>query len=143
MPSVQCVSEPAGPTLEIGISQHQQNPMAMIPPASTVWVRAIADTGASSTCICAATASRAFLPVLGKQLMRSASTERAVNVFYGDFWIKAVVNGASLAIMRFSSMRFLELALPGNSHQALLGMDILSQGMLVVNGPTKSTTFIW
>ena len=96
-----------------------------------------------TTCISSVTAVGAGLPIIGKGAMQSASHVVAVNLFYGDLWVKCRVPGGGVFNWRFASRTFHELALAGASHEALLGMDIFSEGILLVHGPERKTTFSW
>ena len=134
----------AGPTLEIGIAPAQSGIQAVVsPPPSTVWINAIADTGASATCVCAGAATRAALPIIGKGSIQSASHVMPVNQFFGDLWIRGRMSGGTLLAWPFRNRVFLELALPGSNYEALLGMDIFREGILMVHGPEGRTTFAW
>lgn len=133
-----------GPTIEIGIAQSQPlTTTAVVTPQNTVWIKAIADTGATATCICASVAANAGLPVIGKGNIQSASHVVAVNLFYGDLWIRGRNTGGSIFIWPFRNRVFTELSLPGQSNEALLGMDIFREGILMVHGPEGKTTFAW
>lgn len=135
---------PGSPTLEIGFSILQPGVIAPIPPPQGItWINAIADTGATGTCICASAALRAGLPVIGMGQIQSASHIVPVNLYFGDLWIRGRNVGGPMFEWRFSNRTFSELALPGATHEALLGMDIFREGMLMVHGPEGKTTFAW
>ncbi len=98
------------------------------PPAATVWIKAIADTGATATCISGNAAARAGLFLAGKGQVTSATQMTPVNLYFGTLWIRGLVGGSMFYAWNFAGRTFLELGMPSAGHQALLGMDILRVG---------------
>jgi hypothetical protein len=143
MPVALFNNDPIGPTVEIGIAPHSPSDIAGVPPPTTVWIKAIADTGCTHTSICAAAAARASLPVIGIGQMTTASHTIPANLYFGTLWVRGMVTGTTSFAWNFPARTFIELGLPGASHEALLGMDIISLGIMVVNGSEKKTTFAW
>ena len=116
--------------------------MSGAPPSSTVWVSAVADTGATGSCISAAAAARAGLILIGEREVTSITQATTVNVYLGTLWIRAAVEGVPFT-WSFENRTFMEFGTASPDCDALLGMDILSLGLLAVNGPAKTTTFAW
>lgn len=143
MPVAIFPNELAGPTVEIGISLHDPKQIPGVPPADTTWIKAIADTGANRTCICAAVALRAKIPVIGIGQIQSASHIVPANLYFGTLWLKGLIPNGPIYAWNFPARTFMELGQPGAGHEALLGMDILGLGVLVVSGPEGKTSFSW
>lgn len=136
-------NEPEGPTINVGIAPAGGPNALAILPAGVVPLKAIADTGAMVTCITAAVAAQAGLQPIGKAQVQSANNVSAVNQYFGDLWIGGRNVGGTQFFWPFRNRTFLELLMPGSGYQALLGMDIFREGMLIVDGPTNRTTFAW
>lgn len=136
-------NEPSGPTIRIGIAKVSSDTLVTVPPQDAVWISAIADTGCSSTCISAGVAQRAGLPIISKGTIQSASHSVPVDIYFGDLWIGARNVGGSTFFWPFRNRVFHELSLPGATYEALLGMDVFQEGMLIVNGPGGQSTFAW
>jgi hypothetical protein len=130
------------PTLEIGISAAaslQQKGVAL----KIHWFPAIADTGCSHTCIHADVAAVAGLQVVGKGTSNTANGQVAMNLFYGDLFMRVTLPNGQAYEYPMRNRRFGELCTKIPDVDALLGMDVLMQGTFHVNGLTRNAIFCW
>lgn len=140
-----CITFPINPSnvplLEIGISTPQSlAPVGTIPTIN--WIKAIADTGCTSTSIFSGAATKAGLQIVSKGMVNSTTHSVPVNIYYGDLILRYSY-GSKPFEFRFFDRSFLELVRPDPNFEALLGMDILSIGSYHINGLTKQATFCW
>jgi len=131
-----------GPIVDVGIAP----PLSLVPqgdpPPSIRWVKAIADTGCSHTALHSGAAAAAGLPIISKIFVRSTTHTVPANVYLGDLFLRYTVFNNSYEFP-FRDRPFTELVQNSPDYDALLGMDLLGIGTLVVNGQTRSATFCW
>ncbi len=131
-----------GPVTEIGISA----PRSLLPQGSPVppitWIKAIADTGCSTTSIFSGVAAKAGLTVVSKTNVISTTHTVPANVYLGDLWIRGSYLGGTHEFAIYDRP-FIELIQQNPSFDALLGMDVFNLGTLLVNGHAGMATFSW
>jgi len=66
-----------------------------------------------------------------------------VNVYHGDLFLRSLVAWTAPFDWKFPDHGFIEMVNSNPNFDALLGMDIFNQGVLVVNGGLKQATFSW
>jgi hypothetical protein len=66
----------------------------------------------------------------------------ATNIYHGDLILRPMI-GAAPFEWRFADQRIIEMVNPNAAFEALLGMDILSQGVFMTNGSLGVATFCW
>ena len=131
------------PILEVGVSP-SRSVLPQNAPAPTIhWVRALADTGCTHTAIHTSVATTAGLGIIGKVPLTSSTQSVAVNLYFGDLFIRVPLSNGGSYDWRFSGRQFTEMLQPHAHFEGLLGMDIFSFGTLHVNGLTRNTTFCW
>jgi hypothetical protein len=143
MPSINFPIGPHGPTLEIGISAPESLQAAGSPPAQKFWFKATADTGCSHTAIHSSVAQKCGLAVLSKTLVATTSGNVTVNVYHGDLYLRSLVAWTLPFEYVFNDQPLSEMLNANPNFDALLGMNILSQGTFVLNGGFKQATFSW
>ena len=132
------------PILDIGLS----SPLSAAAPASTAtpppihWFRALADTGCSHTAIHASVAQQVGLQPVSQGTINSTTQTVAVNIYLADLFLRYNLVGRTFEFA-FRNRLISQLHLQNPDFEALLGMDLLGVGMLVVNGPTGTATFCW
>jgi hypothetical protein len=141
MPCVNLPITSIGPVLEIGISSPDSLAQSGCEP-KIYWVKAIVDTGCSHTAINSVVAANCGLKVVGKDSANNTSGVIAVNIYHGDLVLRPMMDGSQIE-WRFDDRRFIELLHVHPEFDALLGMDILNEGLLVTNGLLKQATFCW
>jgi hypothetical protein len=82
------------------------------------------------------------LSVLGKNTVTNTSGPVAVNVYHGDLFLRPMIGNAPFEWL-FNDRGLLELLHKSQHYDALLGMDILSQGSLSIIGSIKTASFCW
>jgi hypothetical protein len=140
MPCITFPIDPIGPVLEIGIAPPRSLLAPGSPPPPITWIKAIADTGCTHTSIQTNVAGACGLGVVGKTTITSTTQMAPVNIYLGDVFIRFPM-GNTFFEWIFNDRGLLELLHPSPNFSALLGMDILSQGTLHMNGLTKQATY--
>ena len=143
MPSVSLPISAVGPTLEIGIATPASLLAADAPKPQIQWFKAIADTGCSHTSIHSSVAAKCGLKVLSKTTATTPGANVAVNIYHGDLFLRSMVSWITPFDWGFGDRGFVEMVNPNPNFDALLGMDVLSFGVFVVNGGLKQATFSW
>jgi hypothetical protein len=115
-------------------------PIPAVPPA---WVNAIVDTGCSVTCVTAQTAALAGLLVVGMVPIVTAAGPGVAYVYYGDLLLTYPIANNVMVSARFPNRFINQLQAGGANFDALLGMDMLTAGTLVLDGPNNTMTFCW
>jgi hypothetical protein len=134
-PSLNC------PITEIGLAAPLSQQAAGAPAPIIHWVKALVDTGCNGTSIHASAFVRAGLTHIGKKpIINTSNSNLIVNQYLGDLFLKCTFLRGNMEF-RFSDHLFLELLQQNPNFDALLGTDILSLGVLVIDGNTKSATF--
>ena len=141
MPCITVPLDPLGPIIEIGIALPGGFPRPN-PPPPIQWIKAIADTGCTHTSIHNSVAAALGLTVLSKGIANTASGPAPANIYHGDLFLRPLIGGKQFEWL-FNDRQLLELAQNHAKYDALLGMDILSQGLFSVNGALNSATFCW
>ncbi len=80
---------------------------------------------------------------MGKTTASTPSGNVSINVYHGDLVLRSLISWRTEYEYRFPDMPFCELSNPSPSFDALLGMDILVQGVFILNGGLKQATFSW
>ncbi|OJX19267.1 MAG: hypothetical protein BGO82_04335 [Devosia sp. 67-54] len=101
------------------------------------WIDALIDTGATHTSVSVEIAVAVSLPNVGEDEMITPAGRVAIDLFHGD-----------LALDPDMPTLFRDRRLAGLIHRqpefdAVLGMDMLSKGVLTFDGPAKTATFCW
>lgn len=143
MPSILLPLDPIGPTLEIGISAPASLLPQGSPPPTIHWFKAIADTGCSDTAMHSSVAAQCGLQIIGKATASTPGGNPAINIYYGDLFLRSLVSWQSPFEWPFRDRRFAEMVQKNPNFEALLGMDILSMGVFVTNGGNKQASFSW
>jgi len=141
MPCITIPLDPLGPIIEIGISLPGGFPQAN-PAPPIQWIKAIADTGCTHTSIHHSVAAKLGLKVLSKGIANTANGPAAANIYHGDMFLRPQIGGKPFE-WRYADRQLLELAQNHPKYDALLGMDILSDGLFSVNGALNCATFCW
>jgi hypothetical protein len=142
MPCINIKIEPTGPIIELGISApSSQIPTGGIDPPIQ-WVRAIVDTGCSHTSIYSTVAQRCGLSIVSTGSAQTPGGVVATNIYHGDLVLRPMVGSAPFE-WRFHDIGIVEMVSPNPDFEALLGMDIICQGIFVTNGSVKLATFCW
>jgi hypothetical protein len=142
MPCINLPLDPVGPTIEIGISLPRSGLAAGAPNPPIRWIKALADTGCSHTSIHSSVALACGLNVLGKNTVTNTSGPVAVNNYHGDLFLRPII-GSGPFEWRFADRGLLELLHQNQHFDALLGMDLLSQGTFSMIGSIKTASFCW
>ncbi len=101
-------------------------------------LRALVDTGASSTSIAPETARNLRLLSMQARDIRTASGWHRARVY--EFWIGLMPDAAAAPFVLPAPIFGVELAFDGSPFDILLGMDVLSQGDLIIR-PDRTFTF--
>lgn len=141
MPCITLALDPLGPIVEIGVSLPGGWPRAN-PPPPVHWIKAIADTGCTHTSIHTSVAQKLGLTVLSKETSNTPAGVVPINIYHGDLYLRPLIANTPFEWV-FNDRRMLELLHKQAAYDALLGMDILSQGAFMVNGLLKNATFCW
>jgi hypothetical protein len=142
MPCIHAKIEPIGPIVEFGISTPSVVITPGIPGPPIQWMRALIDTGCSHTSIHSSSAGKCGLNVISKGNVITPTAITPVDIYLGDAILRPIVGGRPFE-WRFISHRFNELLHPNPNFEVLMGMDIIGQGTLVVNGGMQVATFCW
>jgi hypothetical protein len=108
-----------------------------IPPP--VLIRALVDTGADATSLSGGCAMRVGLKTAGRQSMQTAGGSVIVNQYDISFSISAPHQAGGILSVR-PDLRVTEWLYPGPGLDALVGMDVLSEGLLILDGPGRQFT---
>jgi hypothetical protein len=98
-------------------------------------MRALVDTGCSETSINLAVAEECRLSIVAKARARTSGGMIDTNAYHGDLVFRD--QGT------FHDRWFVGLTHPHPSFEALLGMDVLTRGRLLVDGPGRIARFDW
>lgn len=137
---VPCLTQPfdprIGPLIEVLASQSNRERGGRGHPQDAVRCRALADTGATNTCISRKLANILKLQVRSKREMASATGKEPANIYFADFMI--LFPGGMAPVF---SAEVMEYASPPE-HDILLGRDIICSagGVLVLNGHENKFT---
>jgi hypothetical protein len=120
------------------------------PPIRVSAAQALIDTGASITCVTAAMASAANLPLIGKRNLATAGGTVPVNVYVADIAIQfgplptpapSQLTGVGVvaAPATIPNLTILEFQCASPHFQMLLGRDVICQGVLTVSFDNRYT----
>jgi hypothetical protein len=143
MPCINIPIDPIGPLIELGISAPLSQQVAGAPPPTIHWIRGIADTGCSHTSIHSSVAQKCGLSIISKGSSSTPGGIVATNIYHGDLVLRPLLPGGAPFEWRFQDWRIIEMVNPNTAFEALLGMDVLNNGVFVVNGALKQATFCW
>src|SRR4051812_7329105 len=133
MPCINIPLDPIGPLIEIGISYPSSQLSQGDPEPPIRWIRAVADTGCSHTSVHSSIAAACELPIISVGRAHTPGGVVTTNIYHGDLLLRPVIGHGPFE-WRFWDRQFIEMVNPNPEFEALLGMDVLSQGMFVVNG---------
>lgn len=142
MPSISLPLGPAGPAIEIGISAPASLQQQGAPSPPVQWIPAIADTGCTGTAVYTDVAAAAYLPIVSQQNVSTAGGDVTVNVYFGDVHVRWQAGGL-MYFWTFANRPLGQLLNVGPSNRALVGMDLLTLGVFIVNGPNFDASFTW
>jgi hypothetical protein len=143
MPCINIQIDPVGPTLDVGIAIPGSLQTPGKAPANIQWFKALVDTGCSHTSIHTSVANSCGLKVMGKTGVTTPSGNVACNVFHGDLFVRSMISWNSPFEWKFNDLGFVEMLHKNPAFDILLGMDLLNQGVLTLNGGLKQATFCW
>ncbi|HTQ13390.1 MAG TPA: aspartyl protease family protein [Rhizomicrobium sp.] len=107
-----------------------------------VQVNALVDTGCSLTAVSGQAAQQAGLLVIGQGVVQTANGQVVNNLYFGDIKIAYVQNNIPYTAT-FHNRTIAQYLGAGPVNDALLGMDLLNDGVLVVDGTQNMMTFCW
>ena len=118
-------------------------PLSLTTQAPAIgWVRALVDTGCSHTSVTSTLAQSIGLNIAGRGSAHNAQSTTAVNIFHADLILKPIILGNPVEI-RVPDCRLMEFLHPSLPFDVLLGMDLLMQGTMYINGTNCLLTFCW
>lgn len=142
MPCINLPLNPAGPTIEIGISSPASQQAEPKSAPTIHWIKAIADTGCSLTSVHSSVADKCGLKIISKADTNTAASMVTANLYHGDLFLRPLI-GIKPFEWKFTDRRILQLLHSSPDYDALLGMDILAMGIFVSNGSLRQATFCW
>src|SRR5208283_5784160 len=93
MPCVNFQIDPCiGPLLDLGIS----SPLSLAPsgvPPMICWIKAVADTGATNTCVSPSAIARASLPLIGQAQVGTPNKIKTASVYSSDLFLRCTFVG--------------------------------------------------
>jgi len=125
----------------LGISAPVSETVGGTPP-SVRWIKAVADTGCTHTCVTPSIISSAGLRLRGKVKVGTPFQTIPAKIYVADLYLKYALNKTILEFA-FRDKQITEFLNPAPNNDALIGMDILEIGTLIVNGPMQLATFCW
>jgi hypothetical protein len=142
MPCINLQIEPIGPVIELGVSCPASKQVPGTPSPKIYWIKAIVDTGCSHTAIHTSNALQCGLSVISKGQASTPGGMVANNIYHGDLFLRPLV-GATPFEWKFPDRPIGEMVHHNPAFDALLGMDIISHGILTVVVNIKLATFCW
>ena len=143
MPHVTFPTSPAGLVVDalVGLPGSMMTALQQAgrPIPAPMLIRALLDTGADATSLSARCALRLSLKVFGRVGMQTASGSVRVNQYEVSFSISAPHRTGGILSVR-PDLQVTEWLNPGPGLEALVGMDVLSEGLLIFDGPGKEFT---
>jgi predicted aspartyl protease len=127
----------SGPTLfvDVGFDQAYQGPQAgSVPVPAERGVRALVDTGATSSCIDSALATKLNLPVIDRQVISGVGGQHTVNMHL------AQIHVPTLNFTIYGSFAGVDLIAGGQEHHALIGRTFLQHFTMIYEGLTGTVT---
>jgi hypothetical protein len=137
------IDEELGPILEIGITAATSSRIPGTPVPEVRWVKAVADTGCSHTCIHTVTARGAGLKVVSKSLSWTPGGAVPCNLYLGDIFLRETLYDGSVAEYSFRDRHIVELPFKIPKISGLLGMDMITVGIFEINGPNGRASLRW
>ena len=143
MPSLTTSFGSAGPLISIGVAVSAPREAALVaagrPVPTPMFAAGLVDTGASIPCVDPSIIKTLELSPTGSAPMHtpsSGTTGHVCNLFDVMLWLlmDGQIHVASLTIP------VAEAQLSQHGFDALIGRDVLDQGMMFYNGPSKSIT---
>jgi hypothetical protein len=142
MPCINLPIDSLGPVIEIGISSPRSLGGSSGPLPKIHWIKAIADTGCTTTSIHSSVAARCGLQTISKVPASNPGGVIAVNIYHADVFLRPLIGGKPFEWL-IPDRGILEMVNPNPNFEALLGMDVLGMGVFTTNGLTKQATFCW
>jgi hypothetical protein len=143
MPCINIQVNAVGPVLDLGISPPASLANAGANPPPIKWFKALVDTGCSHTAIQTSVAAACGLKVISKSFVTTTAGNVAVNIFHGDLFVRSQISWTTPFEWKFADHGFCEMLHKNPAFDILLGMDILNQGLLTLNGGLRQATFCW
>ncbi len=111
-------------------------------PGRTSWRMGLIDTGANLTGIAPSIVSSLGLSPVGTVGRASSTHTGHTNLYLGDLHIPYLRDGVETH-HTFKNLYFNDFLTPPPDFEVLIGRDIISKGVLVVDGPAKHFSFQW
>jgi hypothetical protein len=143
MPCINIQINPIGPVLEIGVSTPVSLNAAGAAAPPITYFKALADTGCSHTSIHSSVATACGLKVMGKSGASTPAGNIAINIYHGDIFFRSLIGWKTPFEWAFNDRGLCEMVHKNAAFDILLGMDILSTGLFVVNGGLRQASFCW
>lgn|SRR5262245_6143769 len=131
---------PDGLALEVMIGLKGSDTAALVaaglPVPAPVLARALIDTGSDVTCVAAGVFQRLRLGRGGQHTTQTVSGSLSVNLFEISFSIPGII-AATGPLLVLSQLVVMELVQPLSNIDVLIGLDVLMQCVLHVDGPNR------
>ncbi len=143
MPHLTFPISPDGCALQILIGLHGKEMAALYaagkPIPNPVWVRGLVDSGTDITCVAPRVMHQLGLVIAGSTSTQTAGGSVNVNLFDVSLTITDPAKPSTHTLVR-EHLVIMELlhALP--TFEALIGMDVLAQCLLILDGPGQQFT---
>lgn len=111
-------------------------------PGRTSWRMGLIDTGANLTGIAPSIVFSLRLSPVGTVGRASSTHSGNTNLYLGDLHISYLRDGVETHYT-FQDLHFNDFLTPHPNFEVLIGRDVLSKGVLVVDGPAKQLSFRW
>lgn len=139
MPILKRDLDPRGrPTIELYVGRPSAE-ADLRPPCPSILVRALVDTGASTTNIEHGVFDRLGLSPVGQMFVHTASTGRDP-ILANRYAVDLSLGGEETGILATDLEVFAVEDLSGSGVEALLGRDILGRGLLIFDGLERRFT---
>ena len=112
---------------------------AGLPPLAPVWTRGVIDTGSSITCVATDVVQGLGLPPAGQTNTRTAAGSVPVSLFRVSLSVPPAGNLPEPMLTR-SDLIVMELIDPPPDVDVLVGLDILLDCRLLLDGPARQFT---
>lgn len=123
---------------------HSRNALSVLlaagqAPPAPIWTTGVVDTGTNVTCVTPAVLQRLGLISIGQSSSQTAAGQAAVNLFEVSLSIPPAGNVAGPMLTR-RDLTVMELPSPIPGVEALIGLDILLDCKLLLDGPARQFT---
>jgi predicted aspartyl protease len=142
MPSITVPIGPDGPivTVAVAVSHPRQEAMKKggLPIPGAQFVRGLIDTGASITCIDHAVITKLGIQPTGTTVCHSASHQQVTFLQY-DVMLALILDNQQIYLASLG-IPVIAIDTSQQSHDALIGRDVLAKGMMLYNGSGQSVS---